>query len=105
MGAAEEYNVTYMLGQDTGMGLPFQFVCFTDRKRFPGLKDEFELIICSLAFPDNRLRLLQVSPYGSSGTKCGSCGASLRPEDAAPVIAFPKNEFQLLCRRCSSRTA
>ncbi len=105
MGATEEYNVTYMLGQDTGMGLPFQIVCFTDRRRFPGLKDEFESMIRSLAFPDNRLRLRQVSPYGSAGATCGSCGAILRPEDAAPVIAFPKNVFQLLCGGCSSKTA
>ena len=105
MGATEEYNVTYMLGQDTGLGLPFQFVCFTDRRRFPALKGEFESIIRSLAFPGNRLRLRQVSPYGSSGAKCGSCGASVRPEDAAPVIAFPKNVFQLLCGGCLSKTA
>ena len=107
MGATEEYNVTYMLGQDTGMGLPLQIVCFTDRQRFPGLKAEFESMIRSLAFPDNRLRLRQVSLYGSSGVTCGSCGASLRPEDAAPVIAFPKNVCIYLCGLCggcSSKT-
>lgn len=91
----EEYNVTFMLGGDTGV--PFQIICFTDCERFQRLQDEFDAMIQSLTFPNNRLQLAHISLYGSSVAKCQCCGSL---EDASPVITFPDNVFKIMCKRC-----